>query len=90
MSWIRNTGIHNTECLITKIKTAKPDLDTGTNTEALTCAAEVEGRGLVSFEPVPVVCSKEGGTTYTKNTNNFKIVQKITVADPGCLSRIPE
>ena len=66
MSWIRNTGIHNTECLITKIKTAKPDLDTGTNSEALTCAAEVEGRGLVSFDPVPVVCSKEGGTTFTK------------------------
>jgi hypothetical protein len=35
-------------------------------------AEEVEGRGLVRFDPLPSVCSKDGGTTYTKK--NFNIV----------------
>ncbi len=42
---------------------------------------------MVTFVPVPVDCSKDGGTTYT---NNFKIVENISVSDPGCLSRIPD
>jgi hypothetical protein len=37
-------------------------------------AEEVEGRGLVRFDPLASVCSKDGGTTYTKTISTLYII----------------